>query len=162
MPSQRPPAKPEYLFSGVRPSSGTRPRCMRKSGRGDLHKSAEPSNRSLPWKSGAEAARTPDASRPPGDFEPREASGVRPIYRRFSSGAGRPAVHGLSACAKQMGSVREPPRRRGSRARFWPVSSKFSLDKIVVRLLPERVPINLSDRFHSPMLSAFAMFGGRY
>jgi len=30
-----------------------------------------------------------------GLFEPREASGVRPIYRRFPSGAGRPAVHGL-------------------------------------------------------------------
>jgi len=52
----------------------------------------------LLWESGAEDARTPDASRPPGVSEPREASGVRPIYRRFSSGAGRPAVHGPHAC----------------------------------------------------------------
>src|SRR6058998_572133 len=57
----------------------------------------EPTNRSLLWESGAEDARTPDASRPPGVSEPREASGVRPIYRRFSSGAGRPAVHGRNA-----------------------------------------------------------------
>ena len=47
-----------------------------------------PSNRSLSWKSGAEDARTPDASRLPGVSEPREAFGVRPIYRRFPSGAG--------------------------------------------------------------------------
>src|SRR5437879_1140331 len=59
-----------------------------------FHEPARPSNCSLPWESGAEDARTPDASRPPGVSEPREASGVRPIYRRFSSGAGRPAVHG--------------------------------------------------------------------
>ena len=40
----------------------------------------------LPWESGAEDARTPDASRLPGVCEPREASGVRPIYRRFPPG----------------------------------------------------------------------------
>jgi len=50
-----------------------------------------PSNRSRPWKSGAEDARTPDASRLPSGSEPREAFGVRPIYRRFPSGAG-PAI----------------------------------------------------------------------
>ena len=44
------------------------------------------------WESGAEDARTPDASRRPGVFEAREAFGGRPIYRRFPSGAGRPAV----------------------------------------------------------------------
>ena len=32
-----------------------------------------------------------------GVSEPREASGVRPIYRRFPSGAGQPAVHGRNA-----------------------------------------------------------------
>jgi hypothetical protein len=42
-----------------------------------------PSNRSLPWKSGAEDARTPDASRLPNVSEPREAFGVRPACRRF-------------------------------------------------------------------------------
>ena len=49
------------------------------------------SNRSLLWKSGAEDARSPDASRQPCVSEPREAFGVRPIYRRFPSGAG-PAI----------------------------------------------------------------------
>ena len=61
------------------------------------------SSRSLPWESGAEDARTPDASRLPGVSEPREASGVRPIYRRFLSGAGRPAVHVPTACVKTKG-----------------------------------------------------------
>src|SRR2546425_9656860 len=55
------------------------------------------SNLSLARESGAEDARTPDASRPPGVSEPRKASGVSPIYRRFPSGAGRPAVHGPNA-----------------------------------------------------------------
>src|SRR6266581_8762619 len=62
-------------------------------GQNDLeafHEPPRPSNRSLLWESGAEDARTPDASRPPGVSEPREASGVRPIYRRFWSG---PDVH---------------------------------------------------------------------
>src|SRR6266545_4796733 len=58
------------------------------------------SNRSLPWESGAEDARTPNASRLPGVFELREASGVRPINRRFPSGAERPAVHGPNAGEK--------------------------------------------------------------
>ena len=58
------------------------------------------SNLSLAWESGAEDARTPDASRLPGVSEPRKASGVRPIYRRFPSGAGRPAVHGPNACGE--------------------------------------------------------------
>src|SRR6266581_5712636 len=74
-------------------------------GQNDLeafHEPPRPSNRSLRWKSGAEDARTPDASRPPGVSERREASGVRPIYRRFRSGAGRPAVHGPNnACEKR-------------------------------------------------------------
>src|SRR5436853_2471288 len=51
-------------------------------------------------ESGAEDARTPDASRLPGVSEPREASGVRPIYRRFPSRARRLAVH-LSMHAKK-------------------------------------------------------------
>src|SRR6266849_877629 len=55
-----------------------------------FHEPARSSNRSLAWESGAEDARTPDASRLPGVSEAREAFGVRPIYRRFSSGAGRP------------------------------------------------------------------------
>ena len=70
-------------------------------------------------------------------------------------------VHSPTACEKRKGSVHEPPRRRGSRGRFWPVSLRFSLDKIVGRLSPERIPTNLSGRFHSPMFSVFAMFGGR-
>src|SRR5438046_9640244 len=69
------------------------------------------SNRSLPRESGAEDARTPDASRLPGVSELREASGVRPIYRRFSSGAGRPAVHGPNACEKTKGAFHESPGR---------------------------------------------------
>src|SRR6266704_3725068 len=52
------------------------------------------------WERGAEDARTPDASRQPGVSELREASGVRPIYRRFPCGAGRPEVHGPNACGK--------------------------------------------------------------
>src|SRR5882724_10388943 len=68
-----------------------------------FHGPARSSNRSLAWESGAEDARTPDASRPPGVSEPRVASGVRPIYRRFSSGAGRPAVQGPNACEKSKG-----------------------------------------------------------
>src|SRR5205823_2704222 len=43
-------------------------------------------------ESGAEDARTPNASRPPGVPEPREASGVRPIYRRFLRRAGVPRL----------------------------------------------------------------------
>ena len=67
-----------------------------------LHEPTRPSNRSLLWESGAEDARTPNASRLLGVSEPREASGVRPIYRRFRSGAGRPAVHGPNnACEKR-------------------------------------------------------------
>src|SRR5437016_10155058 len=76
---------------------------MRKSERGFFINLARASNRSLPWESGAEDARTPDASRPPGVSEPREASGVRPIYRRFPSGAGRPA---LLAAMHDSGSTR--------------------------------------------------------
>ena len=52
-----------------------------------FHEPTRPSNRSLLWESGAKDARTPDASRPPDVSEPREAFGVRPIYRRFPSGA---------------------------------------------------------------------------
>ena len=46
--------------------------------KGAFHEPARPSNRRLAWESGAEDARTPDASRPPGVSEPREASGVSP------------------------------------------------------------------------------------
>ena len=53
------------------------------------------------------------------------------------------------------------PSRRGLRDGFEPVSLKFSLDKFVGRSSSERIPIDLSGRFHSPMFSAFAMFGGR-
>ena len=64
-----------------------------------FHEPAWPSNRSLLWESGAEDARTPDASRLSGVSEPREAFGVRPIYRRFPSGVGRPQfmvpMHGV-------------------------------------------------------------------
>src|SRR5206468_10832650 len=75
-----------------------------------------PSNRSQLWESGAEDTRTPDASRPPGVSEPREASGVRPIYRRFSSGAGRPAVHGPHAC--ETANI-EPPTSNLQAAPGW-------------------------------------------
>ena len=47
-------------------------------------------------ESGAEDARTPNASRLLGISEPREASGVRPIYRRFPSHLGLPR-HGHKA-----------------------------------------------------------------
>src|SRR5439155_2252899 len=52
------------------------------------HEATRPSFRSRAWLSGAEDARTPDASRP--RSEPREASGVRPIDRRVWAG---PDVH---------------------------------------------------------------------
>jgi len=44
--------------------------------------------------SGKAALKThaPNASRPPGVPEPREASGVRPIYRRFLRRAGVPRL----------------------------------------------------------------------
>src|SRR5437667_5785338 len=61
-----------------------------KKRKGALQEHARSSNRSLAWESGAEDARTPDASRLPGVSEAREAFGVRPIYRRFPSGAGAP------------------------------------------------------------------------
>jgi len=78
----------------------------------------------LLWESGAEDARTPDASRPPGVSEPREASGVRPIYRRFSSGAGRPAVHGPHACET---SNLEPPSCAGMGHRALPGNDSWTL-----------------------------------
>src|SRR5881394_2154332 len=68
-----------------------------------------PSNRSLSWKSGAEDARTPDASRLPGVSEPREASGVRPIYRRFPS-AGGTASSSWSQCMRKSKGARHEPQ----------------------------------------------------
>jgi len=56
-----------------------------------------------PWESGAKGARTPDASRLPGVSEPREAFGVRPIYRRFLSGARQPTVHDPNARSQGRG-----------------------------------------------------------
>src|SRR5437016_4101661 len=50
-----------------------------------------------PWESGAKGPRTPNASRLPGVSEPREASGVRPIYRRFLPRARRPKLLGPNA-----------------------------------------------------------------
>ena len=40
-------------------------------------------------ESGAEDTRSPDASRPPGVLELREASGVRRVHRRFSLSEGK-------------------------------------------------------------------------
>src|SRR5216110_2644833 len=71
------------------------------------------SNRSLPRESGAEDARTPDASRLPGVSEPREASGVHPIYRRFPSGAGQPAVRGPNAWHQSRGDFPRSLKRVG-------------------------------------------------
>ena|SRR5436190_13505973 len=66
-----------------------------------FHEPARSSNSSLAWEGGTEDARTPDPSRRPGVSEAREAFGVRPIYRRFPSGAGRPRfmvpMHGREA-----------------------------------------------------------------
>jgi len=56
-----------------------------KKRKGALHETCPRSNRRLPWESGAEDARTPSASRLLGGSGPREASGVRPIYRRSFS-----------------------------------------------------------------------------
>src|SRR6058998_2416538 len=79
---------------------------MRKIERG-LSMNLPGSPLSLPWESGAEDARTPDASRLPGVSEAREAFGVRPIYRRFPSGAGQPGfmvpMHGI----RVVGSLHE-------------------------------------------------------
>ena len=55
---------------------------------------AESSNRRLTWESGAEDARTPNADAWSTDSVAREAFGVRPIHRRFPSGAGWSEVHG--------------------------------------------------------------------
>src|SRR5213593_4279761 len=49
----------------------------------------------MPWESGAEDARTPNADAWSASSAAREAFGVRPIYRRFPSGVRRPNV-----CAK--------------------------------------------------------------
>ena len=75
-----------------------------------------PSNRSLPWKSGAEAARTPDASRLPGVSEPREAFGVRPIYGPFPSGAGSTIMVPMHAkkVSRQSSIVHFDPPRFGN------------------------------------------------
>ena len=54
-----------------------------------LHEPAGASNCRLPWESGAEDARTPDADAWSTDPVARAASGVRPIYRRFRSAIGR-------------------------------------------------------------------------
>src|SRR3989442_7946687 len=51
-------------------------------------------------ESGAEDARTPDADAWCTDSAAREAFGVRPIYRRFLSGAGQPVVQGPNAFGK--------------------------------------------------------------
>src|SRR5260370_38245603 len=58
---------------------------------------------SPPWESGAEDARTPDASRLPVVSEPREASGGRPIYRRFPPGLVMPPLNASR------------PKRRGAK-----------------------------------------------
>ena len=79
---------------------------------GAFDEPTRPSTRSLPGESGAEDARTPDASRLPGVFEPREASGVRPIYRRFPSGAGRFAVHVSMHAKKRKRAFHERGSRR--------------------------------------------------
>src|SRR5213592_242067 len=101
---QRSSSADETSAAPWRPSL-TRSRFMvpmhAKKRKGALHEPAWQSNRSLPWESGAEDARTPDASRLPGVSEAREAFGVRPIYRRFPSGAARPRfmvpMHGRNA-----------------------------------------------------------------
>jgi len=82
-------AGPDRLKAGLQtsgvPRIGSWSQCMREA-KGVCHDPTWRSNGSLPWESGAEDARTPSASRLPGVSEPREASGVRPIYRRFPSG----------------------------------------------------------------------------
>ncbi len=65
--------------------------------KGDFDKPAWPSTHSLRCEIGAEDARTPDASRMPGVSGPREASGVRPIYRRFLDGAAQSAAMEIAA-----------------------------------------------------------------
>ena len=96
-PERRPPARPVLGAYYPRCRAGGRrsapPRFMVPMHGikvvGAFHEPARPSTCTFHWESGAEAARTPDASRLPGVSEPREASGVRPIYRRFPYGAGR-------------------------------------------------------------------------
>src|SRR5206468_10832791 len=68
-----------------------------------FHEPAPPSNCSLPRESGAVDARTPDASRLPAVSESREASGVRAMYRRLSSGAGRRAAQRPNARSSDRG-----------------------------------------------------------
>ena len=109
-------AGPDRLKAGLQTSGVLMDRFIvpmhGKNGVGALHEPTRPSDRSLPWESGAKDARTPDASRLPGVSEPREASGVRPIYRRFSSGAGRPAVRGPSTCGNDAEASHESPGQR--------------------------------------------------
>jgi len=69
------------------------------------YESACPSNPDQPWESGAEDARTPDADAWSADLAAREAFGVRPIYRRFPSSAGRSAVHCPTMDADNNGRV---------------------------------------------------------
>ena len=59
--------------------------CMNSLPFGAFHEPARLPNRSEPLESGAEDARTPDAATAMVS-EPREAFGVRPIYRRSCSG----------------------------------------------------------------------------
>ena len=73
---------------------------MRKSERGLFMK--RPSHRKR-----AENARTPNAIAWSSDSVAREAFGVRPIHRRFPSGAGWSVVHGRTGCAKTRGAFYE-------------------------------------------------------
>ncbi len=76
-----------------------------------LPEPAGASNCSLPWESGAEDARTPDASRPPGVSEPREASGVRPIIGAFRPARDSPRFLVPMHAKKRKGAFHEPERR---------------------------------------------------
>src|SRR6266550_4229095 len=78
-----------------------------------FHEPARSANRSLAWESGAEDARTPDASRLPGVSEAREAFEVRPIYRRFPSGAGWPRFMVPMHGRKAEGAFHEPQSAAG-------------------------------------------------
>src|SRR5881396_2042669 len=73
---------------------------------GLLHELAGHRIAALPWESGTEKARTPNADASSDDSAAREAFGVRPIYRRFLSGATLSdsfKVHGPKAREKWRG-----------------------------------------------------------
>src|SRR5437773_5306551 len=82
----------------------------------------------LPWESGAEDARTPNAGAWSADLAAREAFGVRPIYRRLQSGAGRPVVRDPNARSQGRGGG---SRSQCTASKSWRFSRRAALEDVV-------------------------------